>query len=145
MKFTAEELRRRHPRFIYRSYALERTANRLRIAFCFELEPDLIFTPGIVIESIDRSRIDDLDPAVVERLAFHLGMVEMLSYWKAACPRDVLIEAGAFDDWQIQWWLEVWLRGMGEFFYVNRIDFRPAGYLNIAAPTPRRRAAPPPS
>ena len=141
MKFTAEELRRRHPRLVYQSYAAERVGNSLRLSFRLRLEPDIVFTPEIAIESIDRSRIDSLDAAVVERLAFHLGLIEMLSYWKAACPREVVIEAGALDQWQIGWWRDLWLRGMGEFFYVNRIDFRSPDYLEITAPTPRSGAA----
>jgi hypothetical protein len=140
MSFTAEELRRRHPRFLYQSYALERTSNVLRIGFRFTLEPDIVFTPAIVIESIDRSRIDDLDARLVERFAFNLGLIEMLSYWKTACSREVVIEAGALDESQIGWWRELWLRGMGEFFYVNRIDFRSPDFLKISARIPNRPA-----
>jgi hypothetical protein len=140
MTSTAEQLRRKHPRFIYQAYALERTANVLRIRFHFTLEPDIVFTPAIAIESIERSRVDDLDPALVERFAFHLGLIEMLSYWKAACPREVAIEAGALDESQIGWWRDLWLRGMGEFFYVNRIDFRSPDFLRISARAPSRHA-----
>jgi hypothetical protein len=140
MKFTAEELRRRHPRFVYQRYAVERVGNSLKLSFRFRLDPDIVFTPEIAIESIDRSRIDALDAGIVENLAFHLGLIEMLSYWKAACPREVLIEAGALDDWQIGWWRDLWLRGMGEFFYVNQIDFRSPDYLKITAPVPLNSA-----
>ena len=92
-----------------------------------------------MIESIDRSRIDSLDTPTLERLAFHLGLIEMLSYWKTACPAEVVIEAGALDQRQIRWWEELWLRGMGEFFYVNQIDFRGPDYLKISARTPAAR------
>ncbi len=137
MTLTAEKLRRKHPRFIYQSCAWERAGNVLWIRFRFLLEPDIVFTPEIAIESIERSRIDDLDTAAVERLAFHLGLIEMLSYWKAACPREVVIEAGALDEGQIRWWRDLWLRGMGEFFYINRIDFRSPDFLKISARIPK--------
>ncbi len=139
MSLKAEELRRKHPRFLYQRFDLERVGNNLKITFHFKLEPDIIFTPDIVIESIDRSRIDSLDTPTLERLAFHLGLIEMLSYWKTACPAEVVIEAGALDQWQIRWWKELWLRGMGEFFYVNQIDFRGPDYLKISAPAPDAR------
>jgi len=141
MSLKAEELRRKHPRFIYERFGLERTGNDLRITFRFKLEPDIVFTPEIMIESIDRSRIDSLDPSTLERLAFHLGLIEMLSYWKTACPAEVVIEAGALNQWQIRWWKDLWLRGMGEFFYVNQIDFRSPDYLKISAHTPAARNA----
>lgn len=139
MSLKAEELRRKHPRFLYQRFDLERVDNNLKITFHFKLEPDIIFTPDIVIESIDRSRIDSLDTPTLERLAFHLGLIEMLSYWKTACPAEVVIEAGALDQRQIRWWKELWLRGMGEFFYVNQIDFRGPDYLKISARTPAAR------
>src|SRR5260370_37083242 len=136
MNSRAEELRRKHPRFIYESFALERAADCLRVSFRFRLEPDIVFTPDLVIESIGRSAIDSLPPAALERFAFHLGLIEMMSYWKAAAPREVAIEAGALNEWQIRWWKELWLRGMGEFFYVNQIDFRSPDYLKISARSP---------
>jgi hypothetical protein len=136
MNSKAEELRRKHPRFVYQNFALERAAERLRIGFRFRLEPDIVFTPEIVIESIGRSAIDSLPPAALERFAFHLGLIEMMSYWKAAASREVVIEAGALDEWQIRWWKDLWLRGMGEFFYVNHIDFKSPDYLKISARSP---------
>ncbi len=141
MNSRAEELRRKHPRFIYESFALERAADCLRVSFRFRLEPDIVFTPDLVIESIGRSAIDALPPAALERFAFHLGLIEMMSYWKAAAPREVAIEAGALNEWQIRWWKELWLRGMGEFFYVNQIDFRSPDYLKISARSPAAREA----
>ncbi|HKD65252.1 MAG TPA: hypothetical protein VKB84_00315 [Candidatus Binataceae bacterium] len=74
----------------------------------------------------------------MDRFAFHLGLIEMLSYWKAACPRDVVIEVGALEERQISWWRDLWVRGMGEFFFVNQIDFRSPGYLKLSAPKPAR-------
>ena len=142
MSLRAEELRKKHPRFIYQRFAMERAGNNLKIGFHFRLEPDIDFTPEIVIEAVDRSRLDALDPAVLERFAFHLGLIEMLSYWKAASPAEVVIEAGGLEDWQVGWWKELWLRGMGEFFYVNRIDFRAPDYLRISARQPGSRNHP---
>jgi hypothetical protein len=140
MRLQAQELRRKHPRFLYQSFGLEQTGKDLKITFRFKLEPDIVFTPDIVIESTDCSRIDSLDTPTLERLAFHLGLIEMLSYWKTACPAEVVIEAGALDHWQIQWWKDLWLRGMGEFFYVNQIDSRSPEYLKIFAPAPHARS-----
>ncbi len=136
MNLKAEELRRRHPRFVYDSFAVKRDADRLELSFRFRLEPGIVFTPTIAIESIGSSRIDSLSGAVVERMAFHLGLIEMISYWKTACPAEVIIEAGALDEWQLRWWKDLWLRGMGEFFYVNQIDFRSPDYLKISARKP---------
>ena len=61
------------------------------------------------------------DPAV-ERLLFSLGMAELVSYWKAACPPRVLVECGYLCDEQIAWWKKLYYHGLGEFFYINHVD-----------------------
>ncbi len=143
MSLKSEELRRRHQRFVYQAFSVARAADRLLIRFRFKLEPDIIFSPELAIESIGRSRIDSISRSALDRLAFHLGLIEMLSYWKAACPGEVVIEAGTLDDRQVQWWKNLWIRGMGEFFYVNQIDFRDPAYLRIVAPAPAEQIAEP--
>jgi hypothetical protein len=52
---------------------------------------------------------------------FNLGMVELISYWKSACPPIVEIRCGNLDEWQINWWKKLYRNGLGEFFYVNSI------------------------
>jgi hypothetical protein len=73
MNLKAEELRRRHPRFVYASYSAEPRRRRLELSFRFRLEPGIVFTPTIAIESIGGSRVESVSAAVLERLAFHLG------------------------------------------------------------------------
>ncbi|MCF8367374.1 MAG: hypothetical protein K9H16_16415, partial [Bacteroidales bacterium] len=59
---------------------------------------------------------------MLQNLAFHIGMVELISYWKAACPPKLIIKAGLIDNVQIIWWKKLWFNGLGEFFYTNNIQ-----------------------
>lgn len=129
-----EQLRKKHPRLTYESFVLERLEDSLKIRFSFKLEPDIIFLPAITIESVNRGRLDSLGGGVVENLAFHLGLIEMLSYWKTACPPEVVIKAGWLEPEQVMWWKDLWFHGMGEFFYANGIDFRHSDFLKILIP-----------
>ncbi|MFH0852347.1 MAG: hypothetical protein V1845_01985 [bacterium] len=131
-KPTCEELRAKHPLFIYESFALEESDNSLKIKFQFLLKPDIYFRPEITFESFDRPKVNLLDRAILENLAFHLGLIEMLSYWKAACSPQIILKAGSLDSQQITWWKDMLLHGMREFFYMNDIDFTRSDFVNIS-------------
>ena len=129
----AGSLRHQHPRFTYDSVSCERVGDELKLRFKFSAGAGIRFEPETTIGSIDQSRIDSIDPGVLRRLAFHLGLTEMLSYWKATCSPEIVVRAGSLTSDQVAWWKDLIIRGMGEFFYVNQIDFTHPGFLNITA------------
>jgi len=121
-----EQLRKQHPRLIYQNYTLEIGNQDVRIGFQFLLEPDIQFSPEVVIP-IDRIPArEELDNFV-----FHLGLVELISYWKVACPPEIAIAAGWLSEEQIKWWYDLFIHGLGEFFYQNKIDFTAPNFLKI--------------
>jgi UDP-N-acetyl-alpha-D-muramoyl-L-alanyl-L-glutamate epimerase len=135
-----ESLRARHPRLRYDSCWHERAGDTLRFGFRFVLEPDLAFAPTTVVSGLDPRRLTGADEAVVQSLVFHIGLIELLSYWKAACPPEIEIRAGAVDDALLAWLSDLSSQGMREFFYVNGIDFRRSDLVRIS----RASELPPP-
>jgi len=140
-----QELREKHPRFIYESFQIKKQNNELRVNFRFVLEPNVAFSPEVVIP-IDQS----LNHKETENFVFHLGLIEMISYWKAACPKEILVDAGQLTDQQIAWWHDLFIHGLGEFFYKNNIDFTPPDFLRITSNLtkeayPPLQKSPPPS
>jgi len=121
-----DELRKKHPKFIYESFKTRKTGGQLVIAFRFRLEPDIVFEPQITIPADGR-----IDERVVNLFGFHLGLVECISYWKAACPAELVIEAGSLTKEQIAWWHDLFIHGLGEFFFKNDIDFTKKNLLTI--------------
>lgn len=67
----------------------------------------------------------------LDTLAFNLGMVETISYWKTACPAVLRVDAGPLDFEQVAWWHDLYLNGLGEFFLQNEIDFTAPDFLTI--------------
>lgn len=126
-------LRVRHPRFVYERFDADRTANSLRAKFHFRLAPNLGFAPETVIQNLDAERLSNISGEALNNLVFHLGLVEMLSYWKAACSPEIVVEAGNIDPEQIRWWGNLLVHGMGEFFYVNRIDARSPEFVRLVS------------
>lgn len=123
---TLEQLRMQHPRLVYKSYDIVVEKNEVVIRHEFLLEPDIVFRPKASIPYTG-----SVDKNYLVPYAFHLGLVEAISYWKAACPKEFVIEAGSLTQTQIRFWYDLFIHGLGEFFYQNKIDFTEEGFLEI--------------
>lgn len=128
-----KNLRRRHPKFIYRKYDYKISGGNLKISFLFEIPPDIKFCPQLVIKNI-KGTIFVPTRSILNNLVFHLGLIEMLSYWKTTCSPEIIIEAGCLNGKQIKWWKNLIIKGMGQFFYENKIDWRKPDFLRILTP-----------
>ena len=66
-------------------------------------------------------------------MAFSLGMIELISYWKLTCSHQVIVECGFLDQKQIAWWKHLYYCGLGEFFYRNHIDLTEENFMDLTA------------
>jgi UDP-N-acetyl-alpha-D-muramoyl-L-alanyl-L-glutamate epimerase len=112
------EFRKKHPAIRYVNYSYSVEDELLFIRYLFILDPGLEFRPSVVIPCRDAG----CSHSVLDRMVFLLGMVELISYWKCACPGKVIIECGALDEYEKQWWEHLARNGLGEFFFQNRIS-----------------------
>lgn len=123
-----EALREKHPRFTYESFETNKTDGHLHVHFRFLLEPDISFAPQVSIPVAEY-----VDQAAAKRFAFHLGLVETISYWKAACSPELVVNAGSLTEQQVSWWHDLFTHGLGEFFFRNNIDFTQPDFLSIVS------------
>ncbi len=128
-------LREQHSALTYRSYSYRVTRDGLELTFELALEPNTIFTPRVVIHGVTQEMVDAIPEVELRTYVFHLGLAELPSYWKAACPPLVKIEAGSLSPDQIEWWHDLFIKGLGEFFFVNDIDPSQDDVLKIQAAT----------
>jgi hypothetical protein len=49
-------------------------------------------------------------------------MIELISYWKAACPPRVVIKPFRLKETQVYFWKKLYFNGLGEFFFQNNIN-----------------------
>ncbi len=117
------ELRDKHAQLVYEGFQVLHENGNLKLTFDFLLAPDIKFKPTVVFPNVSQERLDEIGPQVLDNLVFNLGMVELISYWKVACPAEILVRAGYLDDDQIKFWKKLLIKGLGEFFYINQIDF----------------------
>jgi UDP-N-acetyl-alpha-D-muramoyl-L-alanyl-L-glutamate epimerase len=136
-----KELRKKYPKFIYERFDWNIKNNDLEIVFFFALRSftrrrdfsDIKFNPKIVIQNIDKKRFAGIRKNVIDNLVFHLGLIEIPSYWKAACSPQIEILAGELFSEQLRWWKRLFVDGMGQFYYENKIDWRSKNFLKITA------------
>ncbi len=120
-----DELRKKHPLFIYHSYEL----NEHNLTFHFQID-EYHFYPKW---AFDRNYFSD-NSAQLEKAAFSLGMAELVSYWKCSCCPTVEIRCGGLSQWQKNWWKKLYYNGLGEFFYRNEINTDFDSFMTINAP-----------
>ncbi len=124
------ELIKKHPRFIYKSYSIKQTGDTLSFSYIFEIEPNIVFKPKITFSHLGE-HFKNLDEDVLNNLAFHIGLAEIPSYWKSTCSPEIIIEAGKLNGEQMRFWKNLLIKGLGEFFYVNKINFTKKDFVKI--------------
>lgn len=129
-------LQKKYPKFVYKGYSWKHENGALAVLFDFEIEPDLKFSPQIVIANVSKLSLEKLGKNKIDNLAFNLGMAEILTYWKATCAKEILVDCGYLDAAQIRFWRGLFFNGMGQFFYENKLDpFAPL--LKIGSSRPK--------
>jgi UDP-N-acetyl-alpha-D-muramoyl-L-alanyl-L-glutamate epimerase len=130
-----EQLRIEYPFFVYESYKINVAEAGLDVVFHFNLADKFHFYPSFNIPHkefyllFDRQAI--MSDVRFQNLIFHIGMVEAISYWKAACPPKLVVKPHTLDKEQVDWWKEVYYQGLGEFFYLNTIDHDRDSFMEI--------------
>lgn len=127
-KFT--EYREKYPEFHYRSFKVREDAQAIYLEYEFEIPGLAKFQPCVKIlkKHLDFKPIDSV---VVQNLAFQIGMVELVSYWKASCAPKVVVHPGVLDEEQIVWWKKLYFYGLGELFYTNGIAAKLDDFMTI--------------
>lgn len=116
-----------YDKFIYHTYKIEDKKDSIKITYFFEIPKLEKFEPSIEIPKKEGKQITPF----VEELAFHIGLVELISYWKCCCPKNIIINCGYLSDEQIKWFKKLYFLGLGEFFYTNNIQVDENEFVKI--------------
>ncbi len=117
-----QKLRSKHPTFCYEDFSYNIADFTLTLNYTFTIEPDIVFKPQICIHNVSNSLLQEKDIDAIDNFAFHLGLMEIPSYWKTAVSPFISIKAGKLTPHQVQWWHKLLIDGMGQFYYENAID-----------------------
>ena len=128
-KFDA--LRREFSTFTFESQTVKRENGALSLAFDFNLDDRYHFRPTLEIPSRPFFNWDSIPEEQLQALAFQIGMTELVSYWKIACPKRVVVKPFALTEKQIAFWKKLYYNGLGEFLYLNSITVSEAELMEI--------------
>ena len=114
------ELRNTYKKFVYKDYEIIDADDKIIIKYYFEIPGLTKFEPSI--EMLKKNFIiENINTKFTENLVFNLGMVEAISYFKATCSPEFVIECGNLDEDQQKWFRKLFYLGLGEFRFINNI------------------------
>ena len=128
-KFDA--LREGFSTFTFERQTVKRENGVLSLAFDFNLDDRYQFHSTLEIPAryvFDWERIPEEQ---LQALAFQIGMIELVSYWKIACPKRVVVKPFSLTDSQKAFWKKLYYNGLGEFLYLNCISVSEEGLMQI--------------
>lgn len=125
------DLREKFPNFIYESYDYKLADDKITIEFSYSLSGKYFFRPKISIPIRDFFQWESITETARENIIFHIGMIELLSYWKAACPPKVIVKPCKLSTEQVSWWKNLYFNGLGEFFYLNTISTDAESFMEV--------------
>ena len=67
--------------------------------------------------------LKNIPPKFLKELFSNLHLILGISYYKLYCPPKIKLNI-ALSKKQADFWNTIYQKGLGEFFYVNKIDFR---------------------
>ena len=114
-------LREQYPVFVFDSFQISRSEEKLTIEFLFFVNEHIKFQPKITVPMRSFYKFETITEDKINLLAFNIGMIELISYWKATCSPTVIIKPFSLSNEQINWWKKLYFQGLGEFFYLNKM------------------------
>ncbi|MDD4530017.1 MAG: hypothetical protein PHO80_00485 [Candidatus Gracilibacteria bacterium] len=100
-----------------------------RANFYYSFDDEVNFTETIDFNCVLFEIRKNLDDEILNNLLFHLSIALGISYYKLYPTKDLVVESGKLDDFQIKFWQKMYLNGLSEFLYRNKIS--PKGLFNF--------------
>lgn len=123
------DLRKKYPDFIYEKYQISFEEDFLHLKYFFNVPGLTYFYPEIKLSKEYLKR--DYNNEYLEYLVFQIGLIELISYVKATCSKNIVIKAGYVNNEQIQFLQKLYYNGLGEFLYTNGITVQENELFNI--------------
>ena len=116
--------------FYYNSFSLTEDKEAVYLEYNFEIPGLSEFSPTLKILK-KNMKFKSIESVQARNMAFNIGMIELISYWKCVCPPKILVKCGALSETQIKFWKKIYFYGLGELFYTNNIHTTIDEFVNI--------------
>ena len=64
----------------------------------------------------------DLDKEILNNILFHLHIALWISYYKSFPTKELIVESGFLDKYQLEFWKKFYINWLWEFLYTNKIS-----------------------
>lgn len=130
----AQQLRAKYTSFEYSGYSWDLVdGHDLVLSFSYQISPDISFSPKAIVHNVTQAMIERLGTDTIDSYVFQIGLAELYSYWKTTASPQVVINAGNLTPDALKFWHKLLLKGMGEFFYTNAIDFSAPDFVTFSS------------
>jgi len=131
------QLREDYPFMEYVGYKANIDTAGIHVIYEFNLAGKYTFHPEFSIPGKkffqNFTTTEALQSPLFQNLIFHIGLIELISYWKTACPPMIIIKGKKLSEKQVSWWKNVYYQGLGEFFYTNEIETSLKEFMEISS------------
>jgi UDP-N-acetyl-alpha-D-muramoyl-L-alanyl-L-glutamate epimerase len=110
----------KYQKFIFKDYSFDVGTRSLTLRY--SLDDSLDFTETYKFDF----EFANYDSATLDRACQTLFFMAGVSYYKTYLPPEIVIEKGELDQKMAEFFSKTYQRGLGEFFYTNRLDPRTA-------------------
>ena len=125
-----EKYREKYKEFCYNRYFAYEDEQAVYLEYEFEIPGLAKFYPKLQINK-KKFKFKSISTQYAQNMIFHIGMIELISYWKCTCSPKVVIKCGYLDEEQINWWKKLYYYGLGELFYRNNIKTDMQNFIEI--------------
>ena len=113
--------KRKYKKFIFQKYKLDKSKNQIRFYYSLDDKINFVDVLRLDLQSIDWKKINN---KLLDNILFNLHLIIGISYWKTYCAPEFIIKTGVLNKKQADFWNKIYAKGLGEFYYKNKIDFR---------------------
>jgi len=114
------QYRSEYKEFYYNSFSLTEDDEAIYLEYDFEIHGLTKFSPKLKILKKNMN-FKSIDTVQAKNMAFNIGMIELISYWKSVCSPKLVIKCNYLNNEQIKFWKKLYFYGLGELFYRNNI------------------------
>ena len=122
--------RENYKEFYYNKYVINEDEEAIYLEFEFEIPGLIRFNPTT---KILKKKMDfkSINSNCIKNMVFHIGLIELISYWKSTCSPKIIIKCGHLNEEQIEWWKKTYFYGLAELFYTNNIKTNIKDFVTI--------------
>ncbi len=130
--------------FTFGTYKVDTKRSTVTFTYHVEFKFGVVktFTDKIFLKNVPPESWEKIPTAVLEPTLQALLLMLGINYWSAFPTNNIRIEGFTLTHGQARFWDSLYLNGLGEFFYLKKIDFRNLIAFpyddSATAPTPTR-------